>query len=152
MGQAAHVLANVPPQPLRYWPATQDEATHREQTEAPVFVASQRLRAFLLWINCQTSKPNIAYWLVDQGRHSREHFKLHSSHDDFFHPASPPRDDQASPPIRGGTICSTVLDGEERAVTKHSLTSCRGQCGCVGACVVYCVYDTVRGCVGNHVG
>ena len=31
-GHDVHVPADTPPQPLRYWPARHDEATHEEQT------------------------------------------------------------------------------------------------------------------------
>ena len=34
-GQVAHVPADAPPQPLKYWPAAQKEALHVEQAEAP---------------------------------------------------------------------------------------------------------------------
>ncbi len=32
---SAHMPADVPPQPLRYWPAVQDDALHAEQAETP---------------------------------------------------------------------------------------------------------------------
>ena len=35
-GHDAHAPADAPPQPLRYWPATHDEAEQAEQTEDPV--------------------------------------------------------------------------------------------------------------------
>ena len=41
-GQGAHAPADAPPQPLRYWPATHDEAEQLEQTYAPVRTKSQR--------------------------------------------------------------------------------------------------------------
>ena len=43
----AHALADVPPQPLRHWPAATDEAVHTytEQTEAPGLTTSQRSHA-----------------------------------------------------------------------------------------------------------
>ncbi len=37
-----HVPADAPPQPLRYWPAKHDEATHAEHTDAPGLETSQQ--------------------------------------------------------------------------------------------------------------
>jgi hypothetical protein len=34
-GHAAQAPAEAPPQPIRYWPATQDAAVHVVQTDAP---------------------------------------------------------------------------------------------------------------------
>ena len=41
-GHDAHVPADAPPQPLRYWPATHDEAEQLEHTYAPVRTKSRR--------------------------------------------------------------------------------------------------------------
>ena len=36
-----HVPADAPPQPLRYWPATHEEAEHVEQKKDPALGAGQ---------------------------------------------------------------------------------------------------------------
>ena len=44
-GHDAHAPADAPPQPLRYWPATHDEAEQLEQTSAPEPSMSRPSRA-----------------------------------------------------------------------------------------------------------
>ena len=41
-GQGAHAPADAPPQLLRYWPATHDEAEQLEQAYAPVRTKSRK--------------------------------------------------------------------------------------------------------------